>query len=196
MAVAYRTFGDELFSWEPETLDLEFRDEWEVTLPPANLEKLHALISAVVSGAFYHDYSAFLLISSILCGGEDEPLDGADPLLVAEAAWGVTEVRLNDSDHKEKHQWGDEVRRYVGVLCHEEGFVHPPPALRFARMPGDYEGSSYAADLHQKATITTAHARVVEEYVEAQATMLFKQLSMLPWMGPAELSRMAREICG
>ncbi|MEX5502112.1 hypothetical protein, partial [Pseudomonas syringae] len=79
-----------------ETLDLEAEDTFGVKVPQQNLDKLEALIAAILSESFYTDWSAFTGVCLSPCGSPD-PFDLNDPMIVAEMAWGVTEVLLNDS---------------------------------------------------------------------------------------------------
>lgn len=190
-ACALRAWGSDIYGWEPETIALEFKDEWEVELPTASLDRLCALLAAVSSDAYYRDWAAFTFVNQVLCGHDGDVLEGADPLLVAEAAWGVVEVRLNDSTPS---PWGEEVSRYVGVLLDQEGFVAPPAILNFARLPERYDGSDAPADATQRANVETQHARVVAEYLQEQGLTLFNQLKELPWVGEEQLGQLAGEI--
>ena len=190
-AIAVRTWGTDIYGWEPETIVMEFKDEWEIDLPSAAADKLCALLSAVSSDRYYQDWAAFTYVNQVLCGHDGDVIEGADPLLVAEAAWGVVEMRLNDATPS---PWGEEVGRYVGVLLDEEGFDRPPAILGFAIMPARYGGSDYAADRTQRKSIETEHAKVVSEFMQEQALTLFRQLQELPWMEPGQLKELAKEL--
>lgn len=189
-SIFYRTFGEEIYGWSSETLDLEAEDQFGVRMPPENLDKLDALISSLQSEVFYQDWSAFTGVCQVLCGSDD-PFSLSDPLMVAEMAWGVLEVQLNDST---PGVWSDEVKRYVGLILHEEGFVSPPGVLRFADMPEVYRGSDSPADMSQEKQADTAHKAVVEQYIEEQSLLLFKQLRALPWMTDDQLEKLMGEL--
>ena len=189
-ASAYRLYGEELHDWDPETLSLELQDDFGEGVPEINLAKLHALITAVSTNSFYHHWGAFMAICKTLNNSED-PMDMDDPLIVAEMAWAVTEVRLAD---EKPHEWNHDVKTFVGKILEEEGFTKPPQALKFAKMPEVYHGSDYPADLHKQEEVTTEHARVVQEYLQEQAILLMRQLSALPWQTPESLEKMSREV--
>lgn len=188
--IFYKEFGEDIYTWSSETLDLEAEDTWGVRIPQVNLDKLEALIAAIQSHIFYTDWSAFTAVAQVLSGSED-PFDLSDPLLVAEAAWAVVEVGLNDSSPA---PWGDELRQYLKVLLREEGFTRPPGPLSFAAWEEVYRGSDTAADMHQQEDANTVHMGVVEEYVEAQALLLFQQLSQLPFVTRELLEKVSLEM--
>lgn len=189
-SIAYKAFGEEMYDWEPETLELEINEEFEVEIPSVNLDKLMALISAITTDAFYRDWVAFFSICKIL-NGDDSPMDASDPLLPPEMAWAVTEVRLNDDSTP---NWSPDVARIVGVSLEEDGFISPPPMLAFAKFGERYIGSDTPADMHQDALANTEHVKVVEEYIELQSLLLFKQLAALPWMTEQKLEQIQSEI--
>lgn len=189
-AIALRQYGHEVHDWEPETVFLELEDDFGQGIPPVNHDKLMALLSAVSSNTFYTNPGAFRAICHSL-SGDEEPWDFEDPLLVAEMAWGVLEVEINDDTTA---LWSDDVKAMVGGLLLEEGFVEPPPHLDFARIPAKYEGSSTTADLGRERTLSTEHAKVVQEYILDQAATLIRQISALPWHSEDTLKELVDEL--
>lgn len=177
-AIALRLFGPEIHGWEPEMFDLEFRDELQAEVPEVNQDKLNALISSIATNRFYMDFLPFTHTCEVLCGSEIDPDTLTPDLLPAEMAWGVVEVRLNDSDDP---VFDPEVANYVGVILHENGFLHPPEPLSFAMMPERYLGSTSGEDIDQMEYQETEHAYVIESFILDQATTLIGQLERLPW---------------
>src|SRR5437773_2212986 len=96
-AIAYRYFAEDIYEWDPITLVLEFKDEFEVELPQAAQDKLNAIISTLTTDTFYNDWAAFTAVCEAL-NCDHDPLGISEPLLPEEIAWAVIEVRLNDSD--------------------------------------------------------------------------------------------------
>jgi len=188
--ICYNKWGEEFMEWESETLDLEIEDAFQVLIPPDNLDKIHALVSALISDSFYRDWSAFTVICQTLAGGSDV-MNLSDPMIVEEVAIGLMEVMLNDST---PGTFSDEVKRYVGLILHEQGFVKPPKILEWAHMPSVYRGSDSKADLHQEIDTDTAHRAVVEQVMEETSLLLFKQISLLPFVTPDHLREMVGQL--
>jgi len=190
-AIAVRLYGErEIHEMEPEALALEFQDDFGVEIPGINFSKIQAIITAVSTSQFYNDWVAFYAISATLSGAEN-PLDQSDPLLPAEMAWAIKEIGLAD---EKPHPWGPDVRRYVGVILDQDGFVKSPKGLEFADMPERYHGSDYRADRRQQEVATTEHAQVVTDYVQEQSALLLKQVAALPWTTQESLAATAQAL--
>ena len=141
-AIALHFFGEEIYSWEPETLSMELADTLDAQIDEENLDKLHAIISAIVSNGFKKDWVAFTSICSTL-NGENDVEDLAE-MTVAEFAWGVIEVSLNDDDDDDL--FSPDISSLVGVVLNEEGFSISPDFLSFANQPEKYMGSTSGAE--------------------------------------------------
>lgn len=189
-AIAYKYFGEEIYSWEPETLEMEFEDEFGTQLSTVGANRLHAIITALATDSFYTDWVAFGSIATSLCSEDGEP-DLTGQLSTAEIAWGTTEVLMND---KEPSPWSPEVARLAGTIQAEDGIIKPLGVLKFATMPSIYHGSDSGADLSEKKSLESEHRDVVEQFLEEQAVTLFKQLALLPWMKEEDLEKLSGEI--
>ena len=187
-AIAYKEFGEELYEWEPETVYLDINDAFGIEMPESNFNKLMALISAVSSDAFYKKWSSFDVVCGALSDGDPS---GHDELLVAEMAWGVIEVGLNDSTPSE---FSHDVAAAVGALLVNEGFTKPLSSLSFASMPEVYHGSDSGGDLRREDEISTEHAGVVVTFIQEQAALLVSQLSALPWHNEESLAEIISQV--
>lgn len=187
-SLAVREFGEEVHSWEPETVALEINDTFHIEFPEENHNKLMALLTAIDADAFYKKWPAFELTCRAINSGT---VYGGDDLLVAEMAWAVAEVQLNDDTPQE---FSHEIAAGVGRLLASEGFVRPPPKLGFARIPERYHGSDTPGDLGQQSGISTEHENVVKEYLQEQAALLVKQISALPWHNEESLVKVIEEM--
>ena len=189
-AICLKRFGVDFYEWEPEALAMEIRDEFGVECSEAGMTRLNALISSLVSDSFYNDWMAFGAVCSGLCT-EDGSVDLHGFVPAAVLSWGVTEVLLNDST---PGKWSPDVRRYAGTVLTEEGIIVPPSILGWADMPQIYRGSMSGADLGQGQALDSEHKKVIEEFMEEQSLLLFKQLSFLPWVTKEDLERLSNEI--
>jgi hypothetical protein len=187
-AIAIKEFGEEaLHSWEPETISMEMNEAFG-DMPTANHDKLLALIASVESNVFYTSWSAFEIACRTINTGE---LYGSDELLVAEMAWGVAEVLLNDDTPS---KFSDEVAAGVGKVLFDEGIMEAPPSLSFAKIPGQYEGSYTEGDLGKQQTLSGEHLAVVIEYVTEQSILLLKQICALPWHTEESMVEMVEQM--
>lgn len=182
-AIALHFFGSDIYEWEPETLSMELTDTLDVKIDEENLDRLHAIISAITSNSFYKDWVAFTAVCSIL-NGENDPEELAE-MTVAEFAWGVIEVGLNDDDVNEL--FSPDVSALVGTVLDEEGFTSPPPHLSFAKMPERYIGSTFGPEMNQMESKSNYSMGLLSEYIRDQSVLLFKQIKMLPWISDEEL---------
>lgn len=189
-AIAYKYFGEAIYEWEPETLEMEFEDEFGTPLSTTGANKLHALISALATDSFYTDWVVFGVISTSLSSEDGRP-DMTGELSTAEIAWGTTEVLMND-DQPEK--WSPEVARFAGTVQAEDGIIKPISVLKFADMPSVYHGINSGAGDGGAEYQESLHKDVVEQFLEEQAVTLFKQLALLPWMKEEDLERLSGEI--
>lgn len=182
-AIALHFFGEEIYSWEPETLSMELADILDTQIDEENLDKLHAIISAIVSNGFKKDWVAFTSICSTL-NGENDVEDLAE-MTVAEFAWGVIEVSLNDDDDNEL--FSPDIASLVGVVLDQEGFSLAPDFLSFANLPEKYMGSTSSAELNKENHESSYQMELLNEYLRDQSLLLFKQIKMLPWISDEDL---------
>ena len=189
-AIVLKEFGEDIYKWDPITLDKEIQDTFEVEFPKLNADKLQAIITSLTTDRFFRDWQAFTAICEVL-NGDNTVLDLADPLTAPEMAWGVIEQRLNDDSNQ---PFTEEVRRYVGAVLSTYGFVDAPDHLSWAIMPEVYHGSDYEADLNQQRNYSEHHHKLVDEYVRNQSLLLFRQIKALPWVTEADLETLLKEI--
>lgn len=187
-AIVFKEFGEEMYDWEPETIYLDINDTFGIEMPEANFNKLMALISALASDAFYKKWSSFDIICGSLSDGDPS---GNDELLVAEMAWGVIEVGLNDETPSE---FSHDIAAAVGALLVNEGFTSAPASLSFATLPEVYHGSDSGGDLRRDDALSTEHAAVVITFIQEQAALLVRQLSALPWHSEESLVEIISEV--
>lgn len=190
-AIALHFFGEDIYEWEPETLALELSDILDVKIDEDNLDRLHAIIAAVTSNSFYRDWAAFTAICSAL-NGENDPTDIAE-MTVAEFVWGVVEVDLNDGDD-EPQLFSTDIASLVGVVLDQEGFTSAPEQLSFATFPEKYLGSTYGAEQDQADVQSSYHQKLLLEYLRDQALLLYKQISLLPWLSSEDLENVSNDL--
>lgn len=176
-------YGTEALMWHPETIRLELQDDFNVTLPKENFDKLMTGIMVLTTDYFYKEVSRFIRMCNIISGDDFDPevFDPADSL---EMAWAITEVLMIDPP-EESEPFDDEIRAYVGEVLKEEGYVTPPDVLRIA-LDADLSAqvsNDFADDpemfqaIHQS---QTAKADEVNGIIQANLQSLWTQLTALP----------------
>jgi len=188
-AIAIKFFGTDIYDWEPETIAMEFQDEFGVEPYEGNIEKLNAILATVSSDAFYDDWVAYTKVCSVLSGEND--IEDLAEVTVEELAWGVMEISLNDEDFN-KIKFSSDVKTLTGVVLHENGYVKPPPQLSFATMPYRYWGDSYGPDINKEINNTTYNSQLLAQYLHDQILTMYKQMKLLPWLDQTDFSMIIR----
>jgi hypothetical protein len=181
LVAALDLYGTDMFTWAPQTISLELKEDVGATLPADNLDKLMAAISVVTSNEFYKDLTKFIQLCNVLSGDEFDP-EVFDPADSAEMAWGITEAMLL-SPPDESEPFADDIRFYMGHMLSEDGILTPPDVLGIAIMdnaadplnnlsddPAMYE-AFYANQQSKSQEIT--------EMVKEQVSVLIAQLEAL-----------------
>lgn len=187
LALLIDEFGTEALQWEPETLRLQIKDTYDVTLPQASMDRLMAIITALTTDLFYQSVESFSHIANALSGSGTDFYKW-DPVESEEAAWAITEVLMNDPVHPEGDpgdRFSDEVRRYLGVILQSEGIVTPPDILSIADRGSGAQGpdetfSDDPALYSAFYKLSQRKAADIVDYVRGNVHGLVKQLNQLP----------------
>ena len=102
-------YGDEVYGDEdtdpmdPVELWVRVREDFRVTVPEENENRLNAIMLAISTDAFYEDPLVFASVCMALSEGDlGDLVDGAmEELTVPEMLWGIYEVELNRDDQPE-----------------------------------------------------------------------------------------------
>lgn len=180
-------FGTEFFDWEPVTFEVEARAQFGIELPDANRDKVWALVSALTSDSFYKSLEAFIPTCNAL-NGSIANFDDYDPVTGDEAAWGITEVILNDPPTESLDKlFSHEIRHYVGLTLKSEGVTTPPrvlvPFTEYDRDPEEEAGATIGPDegfLAMNAQRQKEEAAGITDYVHSRMMLMMAQLKALP----------------
>lgn len=112
------TFGEGWYVWDPSTVYLELKDEWQADAPATNMDKLSAIQILVGSDVFFKDPRAFSSICSTLSDG-DPLFDMFDPPSAEEISWSVAEASLN----REMIPFSRHIKGFVKAICKPYGFT-------------------------------------------------------------------------
>jgi hypothetical protein len=135
-------YGPDALEWDPQTVVLEFADDFGVELSRENLDKLMTAREIFTSDDFFRRLPIFVQFCNILAGDDVRP-DMFNPADAAECAWGIVEGLLI-CPPEDDEPFCDEIRYYVGKALDDEGIKNPPDVLRIALYASDGEPSSEA----------------------------------------------------
>ena len=169
------TYGTEALTWAPETLQLQFYDDFGVELPKANLDKLMAAVTILTTDYFYANLPRFLVLCSTLSGDQTDPsqVQVADAL---ECAWGITEAMLL-SPPEEAEPFCDDIRHYLTAVLKDEGYIRPPDVMRIA-LDADF-ASQVQYDFAEDPTMFAAINQVQSSKTDEATAMLRENLQDL-----------------
>lgn len=181
VGILLRAFGVQVFGWDGVTIELEVKDEFGVQMPRRVFDRAMALITAMSTDKAYTDVPFFDEMISAL-SGRGVMLE-QDPPSVEDAAWAVTELRLNDPEpvgRDPDQPFSADIRRYLRVVLDDEGFTLPPGALSAAppRIPGK-DQNTLPEDYHAAWASHQEMADAIDREMVARLHALFAQLESL-----------------
>lgn len=132
LTIVVDTYGTDALSWAPETLVMEINDDFSITLPPGNTDRLMTAIQLLTTDDFFKSLPDFVNFCNILSGDTYDPRNW-DPADAAEIAWGITEgLIINPPDDDDENPFTEEIVAYIGAVLDQEGIINPPDVLKIA----------------------------------------------------------------
>ena len=179
-------FGIDAFAgeepWDAETIQLEISDILGTEFPDAQLSKLLAMQLYFTTDRFFVRLADFIRICNVLSGATSPDPD--DPADVDEIAWAMTECLLLEPPD-EPEPFSREIRRYIGEVLREEGFLQPPDLLQIGIRTDDWQqdlATEYGHDQQQLQLVLEAAAQKnaeVKHMIKARLQALLVQLQSL-----------------
>ena len=125
-------YGHEALEWSPSTIRMQLEEDFSVTLPDSNLDKLMSAITIVTTNYFYQDPIRFVELCNIFSGDNAEH-DEFDPADASEILWGISEAFLlwppEEEDAPYDTRFSAEILEYIRQTLTEEGFLKAPDVL-------------------------------------------------------------------
>jgi len=186
-------YGTDMFEWDPDTLVEAAKGTFKAEIPQVNRDKIWGLITVLSTNMFHSDAMVFNAVCQAF-NNEESDFEIFNPISLEGAAWGVTEVILNDPESPINDRFSEEVRRYIGVLVDSRGLSQVPVVLSMA-LPSKSlsEGAAaYANDPEMYAAINgtqQANTDSISEYTKERVRALFSELKGLPLSEPVDLSK-------
>lgn len=130
-------YGTECFNWDPETLQMELNDDYQMQIPQANFDRLMVAILMQGSPDFYKSLPDFIEYCNVLSGDSYDP-GTWDPADTTEIAWGMSEAMLIcPPDDGDDEPFTEEILAYIGAALSSEGIMTPPDILQLALRDSD-----------------------------------------------------------
>jgi hypothetical protein len=192
--------GTDALGWHPDTVRIALENRYEIKIPSYTIDKIFAGITLLTTDLFYTDVKSFIDICNCFCGSSFNPLI-FDPATVLEMSWTITEAHFLDPQD-DTNVFSDEIKKYIGFVLREEGFIKPPDILSWA-MNANFENmvaTNYVDDpalfqmiyaTHQNKTmeIESEIARMIRE-LDTQVADLFldsgKKRSIVEFIGKTQ----------
>lgn len=187
LGLVLQEFGTECFDWETETLELEIKDSFGVTMTPIVKNRLFAAITVLTTDIWERDPIAFNNICNAFGDGSVSMtvLEIADP---QEVGWALTEITLLDrpepldpESESVENKLNEDVHLFIADIL--ANFAVAPKGL-FAFMKGKYDintqgwGDDPALALLGYKQLEENY-KLVEDYVTTNIVKLKYQMSAL-----------------
>jgi len=116
-AIVRDKYGDEAYWWDPLTVALELKADFETDPCPEFLDRWNAMQVLMTGDAFFKRIDAFFAVCNSYSSGE--PMFGAfDPVTVEEAAWAVAEAGMN----RDMLDFSPTIKDYCRVILEQDGY--------------------------------------------------------------------------
>ena len=176
-AIIVSNYGEEAYDWDPLTIALEIKDDFEVDLAPELLDKWCALQVLMGSDAFFTRIDAFLGICNTLSSGE--PFFAAfDPVTVKEAAWAIAEASMN----RDMLPFLPTIKAYLRKRLKFEGFDGNPP-----RIFEDVFKSNPKSDEIREGLAERSAKDAIDEMINSKIKLMANQFAQIPELKGANL---------
>jgi len=176
-------YGTEALTWHPRTIQMQVSEDFNVSIPKENFDKLMTAIMILTTDYFYTKVDRFIKFCNILAGDDFDPRV-FDPADSSEMAWAITEVLMLDPPET-KNPFSEEICAYIGEVLKEEGFITPPDVLRIG-LKADLSAqvaNDYADDPEMFQGIYEAQEAKTEEVnqmVQQNMQVMWMQLTAIP----------------
>jgi hypothetical protein len=182
IVVAVDLIGEEVLQYDIDAIVDTFADVYKAQLPNNALDKIQAMQTIYTTDIAYHSVPAFIAITDAL-SGDGTDFENADMPHVADIAWAITELLLNDPPEGELEDlFSPDIKVFIRSILDIEGFTRSPKILKFA---GDFkpvEGSFMDDEMIFGAhySINSDLIQDVEDYLTQRAKLILDLIDLLP----------------
>ena len=188
LAILLDEYTTDVFSWEPQAIYMQLKDDFHVDVAAVNRDKIGAGITVLTTNQFFINSDIFANVCKAFAHGEAD-FSTFRPLSPEELAWGVTEAVLNNPPRKDlgNEEFSSEVANMVGICLFNQGILKPPRALQFAEYPTTNPVEDIELMFADDPTMFEAAmanqneaAADIDEFVKHTLVQMYTQLESLP----------------
>jgi len=177
LVVAVRRFGQDLLTWDPETIQLEL-SEATPNLLDSNYNKLMAAIRIATSDEFWTDLPSFLELCNALDG---DFIAGFEPPDLETLSWGIVEAAIICPPENLNKPFSLEIIGYIQEAVRAAGLENPPEVLRVGQPTNAWNEviETFTDDpvmFEAINAVQTAHSSEITAAVHSNLQNLKKQL--------------------
>lgn len=116
-AIIRDKYGDEAYWWDPLTVAMELKADFEVDACPEFMDRWGAMQVVMTGDSFFNRIDSFFAVCNAFSTGE--PFFGAfDPVTIEEAAWAVAEVGMN----RDMLPFSPTIKKYCEIILGKNGY--------------------------------------------------------------------------
>lgn len=137
-AIIRDKYGDEAYWWDPLTVALELKADFQVDACPEFMDRWGAMQVVMTGDSFFRRIDSFFAVCNAFSSGE--PFFGAfDPVTVEEAAWAVAEVGMN----RDMLPFSPTIKKYCEIILGKNGYGRDnAPKIFDLVFDEDHDGTS------------------------------------------------------
>ena len=175
-AIVLDQYGELAYDWDPATVALELRDDFQAEICTPAMDRWCAMQVVMGSDAFFKRLDVFLNVCNTLASGAPS-FEMFDPVTAEEAAWAVAEVALN----RDMLPFSYPIQQYMRQQLEADGFdpssgdLPPVFAEMFERSPDEGRIRSTFSG-----TVADSNDRNITGYLLEQMMDLDVQFNRIP----------------
>lgn len=169
LGITLKKYGMAALEYDPELLRNEIENDYSITLPDLNMDKLQSAMVVMTTDHFYEDWRVFetcchLFNNELIEADVVNPLDAEDIAVGLAEATLIKASTMADISELDFH---DEVRAYAGQVFFDYGFATPPTIFKDALMPKVVGSAENDSDKNEALKeLFDAHTIYTLNYVE------------------------------
>lgn len=170
-AIVHSVYGDEAYDWDPLTIVLELKQDFNVDACAPVMDKWCAIQVLMGSDAFFQRIDAFTSICNSFADG-DPMFDAFNPATVEEIALALSEVGMN----RDMLPFSHTIKAYTGLLLEKAGYPYGKFPPVFSEM---FDKNPTSEDVRDGISVLS-HNKNIGYLISNCITDMAKQFATVP----------------
>ena len=170
-AIIVDKYGEEAYDWDPVTVFLEAKDDFNAEMSSQVMDRWCAMQVVMTSDAFFKRVDAFLNICNTLADGSPA-FSSFNPVTAEEAAWAISEVALN----REMLPFSYAVKKYLKMTLEEYGYSEK----RYPKVFEEVFGRQPSSADFREGLATVGNDSNIELFISEQFGDMVSQFNKIP----------------